>query len=260
MGPLEEDELRRLRARAYGPAADIDRDPSAMARLAELETVAGTGAGQDVPALGSDRVKPPRSHPAPHRADRVTDAPPSEAVAPHADGDAVSSASSPDRRRRPRWLVPGLWAASLAVTAIIAAIVTSTASVPPVTAPEGGTPVALLAPDPGFSSDVFGTRGYGAQGFENFHGLTPIVTDGRSASSFGTDSCLIIVPSGVAAGDDSIYTGRWRTGCAAGPIPASVAMDLDSTVPAETSAAYPDSVLLFVYDDDLVRVYEYPAM
>ena len=36
-------------------------------------------------------------------------------------------------------------------------------------------------------------------------------------------------------------------------------LDVDSTVPAETSVAYPDSVLLFVHEGDLVRVYEYPA-
>ena len=33
----EERELRELRARAYGPHADIQRDPAALARLTELE-------------------------------------------------------------------------------------------------------------------------------------------------------------------------------------------------------------------------------
>ena len=253
MRPLEEDELGHLRARAYGPSADIDRDPAALARLAELESTAASSDSGDESALDPDRD------------DAEPDDPPQEQppiVDPRSAADAVAaeSASPPDDRCRPRWLVPTLWAASLAVTAIIAAIVTSTASVLPAAAPEGGTPVAVLAPDPGFDpSEMFGTRGYGAQGFEDFHGLTPIAVDDRWAASFGTDSCLMIVASGVVDGDDSIYTGRWRTGCGAGSIPASVAMDVDSTVPAETSAAYPDSVLLFVLDGDLVRVYEYPA-
>lgn len=34
------DELRVLRARAYGPAADIADDPAALRRLAELEALA----------------------------------------------------------------------------------------------------------------------------------------------------------------------------------------------------------------------------
>ena len=38
------DELRMLRARAYGPAADIDRDPTAAERLRELESLTATPA------------------------------------------------------------------------------------------------------------------------------------------------------------------------------------------------------------------------
>ena len=33
----DENELRELRARAYGPNADIQSDPAALARLSELE-------------------------------------------------------------------------------------------------------------------------------------------------------------------------------------------------------------------------------
>ncbi|GMM96406.1 MULTISPECIES: hypothetical protein [Microbacterium] len=260
MGPLEQEELRRLRLRAYGPSADIDRDPAAMARLTELEAAAGTGDASDTPAPEPHRDNPSDPRPKAPADASMIDASLVDEAAPVADGDPAVWSSSPDTRRRPRWLVPALWAASLAITAVFAAIVTSTASSPPTAAPDGGTPVAVLAPDPSFDpSEIFGTRGYGAQGFEDFHGLTPIAVDDRWAASFGTDSCLMIVATGVVDGDDGIYTGRWRTGCAAGPIPASVAMDVDSTVPAETSVAYPDSVLLFVHEGDLVRVYEYPA-
>ena len=37
------DELAALRARAYGPAADIDGDPEALARLRDLEIAAREG-------------------------------------------------------------------------------------------------------------------------------------------------------------------------------------------------------------------------
>ncbi|WP_460721027.1 hypothetical protein [Microbacterium aureliae] len=37
MGEDASDELRALRARAYGPGADISSDPDALRRLAELE-------------------------------------------------------------------------------------------------------------------------------------------------------------------------------------------------------------------------------
>ena len=47
---LPQDELRALRARAYGPDADIQDDPVAMARLHELEAAARAAAPVVVPA------------------------------------------------------------------------------------------------------------------------------------------------------------------------------------------------------------------
>ncbi|MDE0546564.1 hypothetical protein [Microbacterium sp. C7(2022)] len=57
MDTATQDELRELRARAYGPDADIDRDPAALRRLRELEAVHGAaltnGASANGPA-GND--------------------------------------------------------------------------------------------------------------------------------------------------------------------------------------------------------------
>ena len=57
---IEEDvELAALRRRAYGPYADIADDPSAQARLAELESRHGAVEAADVELLPDDAAPPP---------------------------------------------------------------------------------------------------------------------------------------------------------------------------------------------------------
>ena len=81
-------ELRALRARAYGPDADIDADPAARARLAELESSAraATSASEparptpaDVPGLDNGQA-------------------PEDALAPDAAAEPAAASSSSTRR------------------------------------------------------------------------------------------------------------------------------------------------------------------
>ncbi|HEX5856599.1 MAG TPA: hypothetical protein VFY91_00680 [Microbacterium sp.] len=106
-----ETELRILRARAYGPDPDIDADPAALARLAELEaahTRAAFSVGESaVPAT-----------PEPVRSSAPVDSPPFPAE------PVVVQDERPARVRRPitatplRLLAVGLGAAALTVIVI----------------------------------------------------------------------------------------------------------------------------------------------
>ena len=85
------DELRALRARAYGPHADIDQDPAAMRRLSELENLRGAvataAAGPSVAPAA--RPSAPRADPPMHPATPAASVPgAAESVAPAAESAA----------------------------------------------------------------------------------------------------------------------------------------------------------------------------
>src|SRR3954451_4697205 len=117
MDAVERDELRALRARAYGPAADIHDDPAALRRLQELE--------------------PRASAPAPPSDMEVHDS--ESTSAPQ------GSALQPGRRR---WIAIGaFWLLSVIVAAGVAWAVTFTTTyVPPVSASGAEVQVATLKP------------------------------------------------------------------------------------------------------------------
>jgi hypothetical protein len=90
-------ELRELRVRAYGPAADIERDPVAIARLVELESLhrqarATTGPPQGAPERM--RVAPP-PRPSPAAANVIDHTPlPLSVSSSSATADSVTPGSS----------------------------------------------------------------------------------------------------------------------------------------------------------------------
>ena len=180
MRPADEEELRRLRARAYGPDADIHDDPAAVERLRQLEPHAAPAEPVPHPAPAT----PSGSSDAPRAGvpDPTLTAAASDLDAPHdqrrahepteASGPARASAPSAERSTRRPWLVPAMWAASLGVTAVVAATA-ALAGAPP--APPFGAgdaeQVVVLEPDPDFAwPEMFGGRQYGAQGFEGARG------------------------------------------------------------------------------------------
>lgn len=150
------DELRLLRARAYGPEADIEHDPEALARLRELEGQGlsldpAKGAQQD--ALPNDErsritddlagvgtATGPETVTGPERADFNEQ----DAVEPQNIGvvrDPSRSGAGRRRRRRAMWITSLLGAA--AAGAVIAYSLTS---ISPVSASSGAPQIASLAP------------------------------------------------------------------------------------------------------------------
>ncbi|MDZ8171485.1 hypothetical protein [Microbacterium xanthum] len=244
---LDEEELRRLRARAYGPAADIHDDPAALQRLRELESPVPVPPPPAAPA-GSDAADDPPASAAPDPAPLKTSGPDD-----HEDRVEVHPA------RRP-WLVPAIWAASVAVAALVAATA-ALAIAPPAPPFDTGAAeqVVALPPDPDFAwPEMFGGRQYGAQGFEDHLGLTPIVVDESWMGRGGEDGCLMLIHTDALNDDNPAYS-PWFTGCGAGPIPSTVAVEVDGTFPDPFATAYDGRTVQFVHDDDLIRVYVYDA-
>ncbi|WP_194396597.1 hypothetical protein [Microbacterium atlanticum] len=224
------DELERLRRRAYGPDADIGDDPSAQARLEELEaadrrrrTVAArTNARPDVPG----------------------DAGPIDAAE---DGGAPAGAAVRPRRRSAAAAVA---AASVVVFAAFAASTSSPVDHLPTRTATG--PEAVLAPLPRGAAPVdphgvLGRMGLSAaelRRYDGFDGLA--VWSGRSR--FGT-MCLVIREPHRALG-----LGSGAEGCAPYGAGASVELLVDDA-PRRDFVRFVllnGHVVVYVYEGDAV--------
>lgn len=150
-------ELSALRRRAYGPDADLDADPTALARLIELEDLARTAAPNPSAA---DPVAPRPVVPSPG----APDAPPPQSTAPNLTAVLPSEppavVPAPPRRRRMRR--GPLIAAVTAAAAIVIAIVVTTPR--PDAAPgsgpgAGATPAGTTpaAPNRAYGGDPYST-------------------------------------------------------------------------------------------------------
>lgn len=256
MTPPNDDELQVLRRRAYGPNADIHRDPGAFERLRELEgsvrgpvpgTSAGSSeasvapAGQAGPAPAEEAGVAPagQAGPAPAQVEDETERPAKKRLRPLL------------RVRRSRLLI----ALGLAVASIIIAgalILNQRPQIDPLQA--GARQVVRLSVDPSYkiSPYFFGSefgRDLQAQGFREFDGLRTVVTVGYGGGS--NDACLNIYPSAVTVDPKaSSFAGRLRVGCAAGIFPPRIQFRADAAgLPADLRTAFPkSSALQFVYD------------
>lgn len=101
MTPEDEQELRRLRERAYGPAADILDDPAALERLRELERAFDAHAAASVArdAATSDRGGDPASSDDPAREGDDDDQPPAGGAEPVVLGYEAADPRDPEARR-----------------------------------------------------------------------------------------------------------------------------------------------------------------
>src|ERR687897_460773 len=93
-----EAELQRLRARAYGPGADIHDDPLALRRLNELEEVHRAGSTRRSPPRGA----PPPAHALgpPGRAQSRERGEPEEPIEPSVADPPSAEPPTANRRRR----------------------------------------------------------------------------------------------------------------------------------------------------------------
>ncbi len=251
----DRDELRALRARAYGPAADIHEDPTALRRLQELEP------------LVSDVSPPPDTE---SEDGEVASAPQESVVqqgdpTPRADEDepaptpvgSVASLAKASRRRRIG--VGVLWLLSVIVAAWVAWAVTLSATyVQPVSHSGAERQVATLESSSirTLPKEWFGTSSSSLV-FE-FHGLSVFTTD--SGLGTGTNCFMVVptseVPDQEADVDSWSGVGMLMTGCKAGGFPAAAQATVDEAFPAELRKLFPPgSALKFVLEGDRIGVF-----
>ncbi|WP_372969302.1 hypothetical protein [Microbacterium sp.] len=258
-------ELRELRARAYGPYADIASDPVAQLRLQELESSRSSAqaARASRKPVAEDRAAAAESHPGTDVDDASAD--------PHADEDSFWEGEDPlaegagEAGFLTRWRGL-LWVASVVASAALAAAVTYTlASIPAVSASADAPQIATLeltrtgAVPPGW----FGAEEDVAAA--EFYGLTIYETPGwvsESGDRSSENRCLNILrsedlptdeewdPDGISQG------GVMSAGCSIAAFPATVEMPIDGNTPDELIEKYPSGTALqFVLDGDRVGVF-----
>ncbi len=276
MDDADLDELRMLRARAYGPTGDIADDPRALRRLRELEAAARETARDARRA--ADTTSPVGGATAASEATVRDDAP----LAPHpgpppplpagvpgvrlpaptviAVGGTVAASPTPPARFAPRrWFLSRglavLWVVSLiAVAALAAGMAFAAEWIAPIARHGEVRQIATLSPDPDFSwPEEFGALDT-VMGF-TFHGLTIGTTKTSLFTGTQTRSpCLIAFAAPVPGDTESL--GRPFGGCGAGAFPATVQLVVDDTMPQDLRDVVPDGTALqFVLDGDRIGVF-----
>lgn len=260
MGQSTAEELRALRARAYGPDADIDRDPAARLRLAELEASAraemrGATGARPAPASGpaarhaadetsDDLADDAGDNPAGDAPDpaRASDSAPAPAAQP-APAEPAATAIRPLTRL---FTAPGLgllWVVSLVAAALVSSGVTLVISQQD---PRLVTTLAAM-PDAPWPEQFPGSNYGGAEVFEPFEGLTmvsmPWGVDGPRRDAM----CLYMV--GTTPLQPTMM-------CSVGSFPATTVIPVDRTAPEGLRARFAlGTALQFVLQGDRVLVY-----
>ncbi|WP_066517408.1 hypothetical protein [Curtobacterium ammoniigenes] len=268
MSPDEQRELDALRARAFGPRADIAQDPAALERLAELERAAvavrvrqsdpllipaRSGSGDRAPAAV---LSPPSASENADELPRAGSATTGEAT----EHRPVTGAVAPLRSRRAvRFALMGFIAALVLVVGGVAIGRTTAAQ----QGADGSTVIARLPVDPTYKppAALQGSAVAIVTGFRDFHGLRPIL--GRGAW-FGTNSseyCLFVYPQAFVVDSSApSYTGPQWTGCGAGAFPPETQLDVTGDLPASVRAPFSGpTALRFVYDATKREVIVYVA-
>ncbi|MFI8632908.1 hypothetical protein ACIGEP_09965 [Microbacterium sp. NPDC077663] len=252
MGSPVDEELRTLRARAYGPAADIHLDPAAQRRLAELEDAARP-VGHDVAAEADIAIAPEAATDEADAAAAVVSPPPA----------VVQAARSLWERPRVRLAV---WVASVAVAGVVGAGITYGAvAFAPVPTSDGVAQIDTLRPSTTAQIPT-GFFGYeeGAPVYE-YRGLTifPLTYNYMYGSEDGeevTDRCFqvvqtVLIPSVEEFDPDSWgYEGISWGGCSAGAFRASTVIPLMDD-PAPDADLPEGRAIQFVLDGDRIGVY-----
>lgn len=277
------EELRALRARAYGPHADIELDPAAVQRLRELEaqssgstTRSPVAAATDVtstlppePELEPQPEPGPEPAPEPESPARTDPGTTGSLPAPAAADAATATdepetaerpRAEPDRTRRLSRRVGLMWGLSVVASAALAAGITYAAtSMAPVSVSSGASQIATLEPSPliEIPAGWFGA-GPSARAFE-FYGLTLFET---AHGYIGTGSdCFMAIPTEQLPAEDAdpnnwSMNGPLHSGCRVGDFPATVEVPVDSGMPEELRDRFPPgSALQFVLDGDRMGVF-----
>lgn len=257
-----QNELARLRARAYGPDADLAADSAAWARLSELEDLERRRR-TEVPAPPPVESAPPGPAGDAPRPDAPSSDAPSLDVE-GADDEDAAVAARPSRRpviRRPRTL--WLWAGSLAVVAALTSAASlAAATFLPVARTAGVAQVDTLVPDPSVQTDSLSPLGIDSaqvKGYADFYGLTTFAGSTQIDSAGNRAECLFLIETSDApwTDDDGTFQGGFRYGgCGAGAFPATVEFVVTPELPAAFRQRFPvGSAVQFVRDGDRVGVF-----
>lgn len=257
-----DDELRALRARAYGPAADITDDPAAALRLRELEELRLQTQTEAAPSPLNEETVDAAAEVA------IETAPVVDAALTHGPVLTEQEEQHPIGRRlsfdRRHWRA--LWFSSIVIAAVAAAAITYTVvSFAPVTVSAGAPQIATLTPSPvsEFPTGFFGTTE--DTPVWEFHGLTLFLGMGGINSGAG-DRCLnafdtaqLPTADDVASGSYG-YGGASYTACEAGVFPATIVVPLDGppgdVTPEALRTHFPEGkALQFVLDGDRIGVF-----
>lgn len=238
-------ELRRLRARAYGPDADISGDPVAAARLAALEEL--------------------------ERQERLAPAPPprprAEPAASSAEDDGAEDDGADDdddlrehrplvRSRRTFWV----WAISLAaVTALASAATALTLTFVPVPTSVGAPQVGTLEPDPDAETPaVFGQRTGAERAFKDFYGVTAFAGYAQVDATENRSPCVYLLETREVSEQEARgVSGNFvYGGCGAGIFPATVEFVVAEGMPDAFVERFPiGTSVQFVFDGENVGVF-----
>ncbi|MFG6444063.1 hypothetical protein ACFXQA_02205 [Microbacterium sp. P07] len=264
MDEQSERELRSLRARAYGPDADLGGDPDALRRLDELEsaalaeravqqaelTVSETPPTVERP--GSGRIRPEWAGLQPESGSIQ---PESGIIRPESDSSVVVGDAPPRlwwTRRRLTVLAAFSLVAVIVVVAAITAAFTYRLQADP-------RQVAVLPVDSAAEwPEIFGGRSDGGQIFAEFYGLRALTQ--RSAVGFSAvDVCISVVEASVLEDGASSFRNFYLSGCGAGEFPAVAPFIVNPSAPDALRERFPDGTALqFVLGDDEVVVFSSP--
>lgn len=266
MDTAADEELRALRARAYGPNADITQDQTAIQRLQELEArrvsteFESSSVVASIPvmdAVASVELPSPRASDRSHDQPSVGDAP--EPSVPPDSGAAAQASGERTRRRRKM-----LWIASVVASSALAASVTYALTwITPVSASSGAPQIDSLEP----SVAVEVPAGwFGADKNSvvfDYYGVT--LFTGRSdysAPNASDAECLFVVRTDQVPAEEDFdptswgFDGEMYSDCGVSIFPAAVEIPLGNKVPEELSARFPSGrSLQFVLDGDRVGVF-----
>lgn len=254
-------ELRRLRARAYGPDADIADDPTAAARLEVLEDLER----RDRLTSPSRAAAPVATVPTPVDAQPTASGIDVEGPGAADDdrGDADSEGDGGPRKRRPligsRRTLWG-WAISLAVvTALASAATALTLTFVPVSTSVGAPQVGTLEPDPDTDIPaIFGQRTGAERAFEDFYGVTAFVGFAQVDASENRSPCIYLLDSSeLTQREAQGISGNFvYGGCGAGIFPATVEFVVAEGMPDAFVAQFPiGTSVQFVFDGENVGVF-----
>ncbi|WP_120494508.1 hypothetical protein [Microbacterium phyllosphaerae] len=273
MDAAAEEELRELRARAYGPHADIETDPAALRRLQELESSraassarlrAGGVTALDAPAAATElRLVIPAADES-RASDELLDRLGDDSLWDDPVAHDQPTEDAGWRSRLARWRMP-LWVASVVAAAAVAAAVTfALTSMPSISSSAGAPQIETLelartgAVPPGWfgaETDVAAAEFFGLTVFESPGWVS------ESGDRSSENRCISVVrtvdvPDEGADDGSSSISGPMYAACSIGAFPAEVVVPIDGEMPEQLIERYPSGVALqFVLDGDRVGVF-----